>query len=114
MCIKYPIMSKEKTNIIKSIQSLGFSVLPNGSKLVLFGSQARGDERSDSDWDLLILIDDKYAGPQAFGTFAYPFVEMGWDFGTYFSTKVYSFSEWAKRKGTPFYNNIKKEGLTLC
>jgi len=26
------------------------------SEIMLFGSRARGDERADSDWDLLILV----------------------------------------------------------
>ncbi len=28
-----------------------------GSDIYLFGSRARGDERPDSDWDVLVLVD---------------------------------------------------------
>lgn len=107
-------MSTNKKQILDSIKALGLSVLPDGSRLMLFGSQARGDERSDSDWDLLILIDKRYLSSDTFGSFAYPFVELGWEYGTYFSPKVYTFDEWGKRKGTPFYDNINKEGIVLC
>ena len=41
--------------IFKEIQSLKRQLLPN-EKVILFGSQARGDEREDSDWDLLVLL----------------------------------------------------------
>ncbi len=31
----------------------------------VFGSRARGDERPDSDWDLLVVFDDAHAGAAA-------------------------------------------------
>ena len=107
-------MSAENNAILNSIQALGTKVLPNGSKLILFGSRARGDAREESDWDLLILLDEKDITGDVFGSFAYPFVELGWEYGTYFSPKINSFKEWSKRKGTPFYNNVNKEGIVLC
>ena len=50
-------MNVEQLNILGMIRHLGEDVLPKDAKLVLFGSQARGDARQDSDWDLLILLD---------------------------------------------------------
>ncbi len=111
---KYNVMPTEKEAILKSIKMLGTKVLPNGASLILFGSRARGDARDESDWDLLILLDEKDVNGDIFGTFAYPFVELGWEYGTYFSPKIYSYNEWAKRKGTPFYNNVSREGVVLC
>ena len=92
-------MSSEKETILSSIRALGAKVLPKGARLILFGSQARNDARDDSDWDLLILLN--------------PFVELGWEYGTYFSPKIYTYAEWAKRKGTLFYDNINREGMML-
>ena len=32
-------------------------------EVILFGSRARGDAGPDSDWDLLVVVDDKAAAP---------------------------------------------------
>lgn len=104
----------EKETILSSIRALGAKVLPEGARLILFGSQARNDAREDSDWDLLILLNDQQLQNDIFGTYAYPFVELGWEYGTYFSPKIYTYAEWAKRKGTLFYDNIDREGVILC
>ena len=42
--------------IFSEIQALKRRILPN-ERVILFGSQARGDAREDSDWDLLVLLD---------------------------------------------------------
>lgn len=103
----------EKETILSSIRALGAKVLPKGARLILFGSQARNDAHEDSDWDLLILLNDKQLNNDTFGAYAYPFVELGWEYGTYFSPKIYTYLEWAKRKGTLFYDNVNREGMAL-
>lgn len=107
-------MRTEKDAILMSIQALGKKLLPSDARLILFGSQARDDAREESDWDLLILLEDKYLQQDIFSNYAYPFVELGWEYGTYFSPKIYTYSEWDNRKGTPFYENVNKEGVVLC
>ena len=108
------LMSIDKEVILKSIQALGAKVLPTGARLILFGSQARGNAHDESDWDLLILLNDNELPVDAFGLYAYPFVELGWEYGAYFSPKLYTYSEWDKRKGTLFYENVSTEGIALC
>jgi len=41
--------------IFNEIKSLKRQILPN-ERLILFGSQARGDAKEGSDWDLVILL----------------------------------------------------------
>ena len=106
-------MNTTRENILNSIKALGMKILPKDAQLILFGSQAREDAHAESDWDLLILLGNNHQSADMFGLYAYPFVQLGWEYGTYFSPKVYTFTEWTQRKGTPFYENINKEGVVL-
>ena len=105
-------MAHTTEKIIDKIKELKGTVLPSG-KLILFGSQARRDATTDSDWDMLLLLDKEKITLSGFDTYAYPFVELGWNLGEYFSMKLYTLSEWMKRKGTPFFKNVEEEGVEL-
>ena len=95
-------MAHTTEKIIDKIKELKGTVLPSG-KLIL----------TDSDWDMLLLLDKEKIAPSDFDTYAYPFVELGWNLGEYFSMKLYTLSEWIKRKGTPFFKNVEEEGVEL-
>lgn len=99
-------------SIVDNIKELKRKVLPD-DKLILFGSQARQEATFESDWDMLILLDKDEITPTDFEKYAYPFVELGWKLGEYFSMKLYTVSEWMKRKGTPFFKNVETEGIEL-
>ena len=101
-------------DIIQGMRHLAIQVLPEGADAYLFGSRSRGDARKDSDWDVLILIKGVRASGDDFDKFAYPFVEYGWSIGEQIHPIIYSYQDWAKRSFTPFYKNVKKEGVSLC
>ncbi|MDR0865628.1 MAG: nucleotidyltransferase domain-containing protein [Candidatus Symbiothrix sp.] len=98
--------------ILKQIRTLKRRLLPN-DKLILFGSQARGDAREDSDWDLLVLLNKPVREADDDDNYGYPFAEMGWKYGVYLSTKVYTAAEWEKRRPSPFYKNVEQDGIEI-
>ncbi|GHV10147.1 hypothetical protein FACS1894162_2850 [Bacteroidia bacterium] len=99
--------------ILSNIRELKHTLLPN-DKMILFGSQARGDARPDSDWDLLVILDKKGKHDWTdFDNFAYPFEELGWDFGVAINTLLYTKEEWDKGKSFPFYKNVTHEGVSI-
>jgi len=101
-------------HIFYEIQALKQRILPN-EKVILFGSQARGDAREDSDWDLLIVLNKKgKVSSEEDTTYGYPFDKIGWKFGIAINTLLYSTEEWEKRKITPFYKNVEREGIEIA
>ncbi|MDR0871872.1 MAG: nucleotidyltransferase domain-containing protein [Prevotellaceae bacterium] len=98
--------------IFNEIQTLKRQILPD-EKVYLFGSQARGDARPDSDWDLLVLLNKPKKEFEDYDNYAYPFTEMGWKYDTYISPKVYTVSDWKRRKITPFYKNVEHDKLEI-
>ena len=99
------------TQIFEDIRILKRQLLPN-DRMILFGSQARGDARPDSDWDLLLLL-NKPKKEESDEDKAYEFVLMGWEYGTYLSIKMYTEEQWEKRKYSPLYENIANEGIEI-
>ena len=83
------------------------------SEIILYGSRARGDEREDSDWDLLILV-PYAAGIREEQKFRHKLFEVELQFGQAISTLVKSKEEWeGKFQITPLYQNIKQEGIVI-
>ena len=88
--------------------------MPKGSRVVLYGSRARGDHRQDSDWDIHIIVPGQASLTlQEIDDFAYPLEMVGWDFEEYISTCVYSDHVWKLRKNLPFYQNVEKDKIIL-
>ena len=105
-------MSNTK-DILSQIKTLGKKILPEGSHLLLYGSRARGDERVDSDWDLLILLNRPQNSNDDFTTISYPLMELGFDLGQYFSVHTYSQQEWNNMSFLPFYKNVERDKIQL-
>ncbi|MDR1984494.1 MAG: nucleotidyltransferase domain-containing protein [Prevotellaceae bacterium] len=100
------------TQILENISELKRRLLPN-DRLILFGSQARGDAQPDSDWDLLVLLNKNERKFEDYDNFAYPFTEIGWNYGVAINTVLYTKEQWEKGKIFPFYKNVMREGIEI-
>ena len=83
------------------------------SEIILFGSRARGEQRADSDWDLLILV-PYLAGLKEEQKFRHKLFDLELQFGQSISTLVKSKKEWeTKFRITPLYQSILQEGVSV-
>ena len=98
--------------IFNEIQALKRQILPN-EKVILFGSQARGDARDDSDWDLLVLLDKRKKEFEDEDNYTYPFTELGWNYGVAINSILYTIEQWEQGKIFPFYRNVMREGIEI-
>ncbi len=100
------------TQIFEQIRQLKRQILPN-ERVILFGSQARGDARRDSDWDLLVLIDKDKKTREDEDKYGFPFDELGWAYGVAINTILYTKKQWEQGKIFPFYQNVMREGIDI-
>ena len=105
-------MKMNKAAVIDNLKTIAGKTLPEGSTLLLYGSRARGDNRPDSDWDLLILLDKPKLSSQDYD-YGYPFSELGWEINEEINAQVYSKQEWDGYHFTPFYKNVEHDKIVL-
>ena len=104
---------KTKTQYITRLIRNNINSIDPTADVILYGSRARGDERQDSDWDILILTN--YAADlETERKFRNKLYDLELETGEAFSVFVYSQNDWqTKQKITPFYYNVSHEGVRI-
>ncbi len=86
----------------------------SSAKIYLYGSRARGTMKTDSDWDILILLDKDHITHDIERKVAYPLYDLEFEIGEVISPMVYSEKEWnSKHSITPFYSKVMREAKLL-
>ena len=103
----------DRAHVIDNIKQVASTVLPQGSKLYLYGSRARNDAREDSDWDVLAIIDKPRLTLEERGNIQYPIWDKGLDIGEEINTFEFTKKEWEEAPPTMFKYNVMKDGIKL-
>jgi predicted nucleotidyltransferase len=103
----------ERAQVVNQIRETMHRRFP-ATQVILYGSEARGDARPDSDFDLLILVDTDRLTYSEKDAIKAPLYDIELETGADISTMILPRSEWENRPfATPFQTNVQREGITL-
>lgn len=86
--------------------------IDKNAEVILFGSRARGDYESDSDWDFLILLSQP-ANFDIEELIRNKLYEIELETGQIITSIIEERSEWKKYEKTLIYKNIEEQGIPV-
>jgi predicted nucleotidyltransferase len=102
-----------RTDIVDKISKTIHREEPD-SLAILYGSEARGDARSDSDIDVLILLDGDRLDLKREDRLSGKLYEIELESGVVISPLIMLRKQWEERPfKTPFYVNVVNEGVRI-
>ena len=105
-------MDKDKDILQKSKQLVNLT--DPSATVILYGSNSRGQNHKQSDIDILILVDRDKISYSEEEKIKYPLYDLEFDTGKIISPIIFSRNDWETRHAiTPFYKNVKKDGVQL-
>ncbi len=103
----------KRDELIEQIRQAVYEVEPD-SDIILYGSRSRGDARSESDWDFLILVDGPLSDERT-DRIRHRLYEIEWESGEVISSIVRNREEWNSDlyQAIPFHQRVQQEGFRL-
>src|SRR6185436_10084934 len=100
-------MNQKEKNILQMIKERIKRKEPSAD-IILFGSHARGQASKDSDWDILILLNQPSVNRLLEKEYRNELFEIELEIEEPISTFVFSKSQWEQKyKMTPLYKSIQ-------
>ena len=102
-----------RPEIVKQIKQTIEEIEPTAT-VILYGSEARGDARADSDIDVLILLEGDKRDFRREEELSGALYDLELNTGVLISPMIILRKQWENRPfKTPFYVNVMNEGIKL-
>ena len=100
-------------NLLKQIKQAVLDI-ESDAEIILYGSRSRGDSVSESDWDLLILVNGE-VNDDRINKIRYQLYEVEWKSGEIISSIIRNRNVWNSSlyRAMPLHRNIEREGVIL-
>ncbi len=103
----------EQLQFINRVKETVHHVFPN-AKTYLFGSRARTDYTSSSDWDILVLMPNILVTIDEKRKIWHPLYELEIETGELISCKIFNEKEWfTTYSETPLFLNFQKDAIKI-
>jgi predicted nucleotidyltransferase len=102
-----------KSVLLDKVKNAVMQIEPT-AEIILYGSRAREDFHTGSDWDFMILVDGVVDDKRT-DKIRHQLYEIEWETGDVLCSIVRSRIEWEspEYRIIPLYKNIKLEGVTI-
>lgn len=106
-------ISPENASLLKKVRAKVHSIIPDAD-IILYGSQARAKADLESDWDFLVLLDQK-PNRQIVAELRDNLYELELESDTVLSSIVRSRNEWNSELYSilPFKKAVERDGIVL-
>jgi len=102
-----------KNSLLKLVKNAIYEIEP-AAEIILYGSRARNDETTESDWDLLILLEGAVDDVRT-DKIRHRLYEIEWEYDAVLCSVICSREEWdsPRYQVMPFHKNVEREGIVL-
>jgi predicted nucleotidyltransferase len=103
----------KRDELIQQIKQTVYDMEPE-AEIILYGSRSRGDATSESDWDILVLVDGPITDERT-DRIRHRLYEIEWESGEVISSIVRTREEWNSDlyRAMPFHQRVQQEGIRV-
>jgi predicted nucleotidyltransferase len=98
---------------LDAVKSALTKIAGKEARLIIYGSYARGEEREDSDVDLMVVLPDEATDFQKEETVRDAAIDIGLENDFLFSVIVVTESQMKRFQGFKVFDSVEKEGMPV-